>query len=46
MKNWVSPSLCDDKEALAFGFVVRRNIHTEMQRKPGMHPIPKETMLG
>lgn len=45
MQNWVSLSLCD-KEALAFGFLVRRNIHTEMQRKPGIHPIPKETTLG
>lgn len=35
----------DDSEGLAFGFLVKENIYREMQRKPGIHPTLKETML-
>lgn len=35
----------DDNEGLALGFLVKKNIYREMQRKPGIHPMRKETML-
>lgn len=35
-----------DKEALASGFLVGRNIHAGTQRKAGIHPVPEGTVLG
>lgn len=35
----------DDNEGLALGFLVKKNIYREMQRKPGIHPMRRETML-
>lgn len=35
----------DNKEALAFGILVKENMYKEMRRKSGIHPIPMETVL-
>lgn len=35
--------LRDNKEGPEFGVLVNVNTYGEMQRKPGMHPVPKDT---